>query len=139
MIVKRVKHSWMIILERDEEKPCVTGTDLFTHQCLRLLIQKEYIFVMSRRDSIPQQTYPMSPSPSSAQDLLDNGQGVIDPEVYFQMNKPPANLAEFEEKLSAFVDYHYQQGNRVVLITASIFSLSILVFVLLLLLSLSLF
>ncbi|KAI9281831.1 DNA/pantothenate metabolism flavoprotein [Sporodiniella umbellata] len=57
-------------------------------------------------------------STSSADTLLDNGQGVIDPDVYFQINKPPASLPEFESKLSAFVDYHEKLNNNVVLITS---------------------
>lgn len=73
---------------------------------------------MDKRDSIAQQTFPMPPSPSADQ-LLDNGQGVIDPDVYFEMNKPPANLPDFEDKLNAFVDYHKDKGTRMVLITAS--------------------
>ncbi|ORZ00356.1 DNA/pantothenate metabolism flavo protein [Syncephalastrum racemosum] len=72
---------------------------------------------MDKRDSIAQQTFPMPPSPSAEQ-LLDNGQGVIDPDVYFEMNKPPANLPDFEEKLNAFVDYHNDKGTRMVLITS---------------------
>ncbi|KAI8080772.1 DNA/pantothenate metabolism flavoprotein [Gilbertella persicaria] len=50
--------------------------------------------------------------------ILDNGQGVIDPDVYFQINKPPTDLPEFESKLSAFVDYHKEKGNNVVFITS---------------------
>ncbi|KAI7900016.1 DNA/pantothenate metabolism flavoprotein [Cokeromyces recurvatus] len=56
--------------------------------------------------------------PASDNSILDNGQGVIDPDVYFQINQPPANLSEFETKLSAFVDLHKEQGNKVVLITS---------------------
>lgn len=71
-----------------------------------------------RMDTIVQQTYPMAPSSTTTTDqLLDNGQGVIDPEVYFQMNKPPANLPDFEAKLTAFVDHHEQLGSRIVFIT----------------------
>ncbi|KAI9490144.1 DNA/pantothenate metabolism flavoprotein [Zychaea mexicana] len=55
---------------------------------------------------------------NSEEQLLDNGQGVIDPEVYFSMNRPPANLGEFEEKLTAFVDHHEKVGTRMVLITS---------------------
>lgn len=55
--------------------------------------------------------------------ILDNGQGVIDFDVYFQNNEPPANLPEFEAKLTAFVDFHQQQGNKVVLVTVSVSSL----------------
>ncbi|KAI8141947.1 DNA/pantothenate metabolism flavoprotein [Fennellomyces sp. T-0311] len=72
--------------------------------------------MMEGRDTIVKQTYPMPAS--SAEQLLDNGQGVIDPEVYFSMNKPPANLGEFEEKLTGFVDHHEKLGTRVVLITS---------------------
>ncbi|KAI8979555.1 DNA/pantothenate metabolism flavoprotein [Mycotypha africana] len=50
--------------------------------------------------------------------ILDNGQGVIDPDVYFEVNKAPADLPEFEEKLNAFVDYHKAKNNNVVLITS---------------------
>lgn len=53
--------------------------------------------------------------------ILDNGQGVIDFDVYFQINEPPANLPEFEDKLNAFVDYHKATDNKVVFITVSIF------------------
>ena len=80
---------------------------------------------MEEQDTIVQQTYPMPASstnnntPTTTEQLLDNGQGVIDPEVYFNMNKPPANLGEFEEKLTAFVDHHQKLGNRVVFITVS--------------------
>ncbi|KAI9485945.1 MAG: DNA/pantothenate metabolism flavoprotein [Benjaminiella poitrasii] len=56
--------------------------------------------------------------PTSDESILDNGQGVIDPDVYFQINQPPANLAEFETKLSAFVDYHKEKGHRIVFITS---------------------
>lgn len=52
--------------------------------------------------------------------ILDNGQGVIDFDVYFEMNEPPANLPEFEEKLNAFVEYHKATNNKVVFITVSI-------------------
>lgn len=52
--------------------------------------------------------------------ILDNGQGVIDPDVYFQINKPPADLPDFEAKLSAFVDYHKEKDNKVVFITVSL-------------------
>ncbi|CAO3616990.1 unnamed protein product [Cunninghamella blakesleeana] len=62
-----------------------------------------------------QQTYP---TPASDQQLLDNGQGVIDPNVFFEMNAPPNNLADCEQKLEAFVDYHQQKKNRVVFITS---------------------
>ncbi|KAF7728807.1 hypothetical protein EC973_005433 [Apophysomyces ossiformis] len=55
---------------------------------------------------------------ASSDRILDNGQGVIDPDVYFQMNKPPANLPEFEAKLNAFVTFHEQQGSRLVFITS---------------------
>ncbi|GAA5811582.1 hypothetical protein MFLAVUS_005021 [Mucor flavus] len=50
--------------------------------------------------------------------ILDNGQGVIDFDVYFEMNEPPANLPEFEEKLNAFVEYHKATDNKVVFITS---------------------
>ncbi|CAM0141265.1 unnamed protein product [Umbelopsis sp. WA50703] len=50
--------------------------------------------------------------------LLDNGQGVIDPDTYFQNNSPPSNLADFEEKASAFVKYHAERNTPVVLITS---------------------
>ncbi|KAI8374619.1 DNA/pantothenate metabolism flavoprotein [Radiomyces spectabilis] len=63
---------------------------------------------------VPTQSFPMPPSDQ----LVDDEQGVIDPEVYFQMNKPPANLPEFEAKLTAFVDYHQKLGNRLVFITS---------------------
>lgn len=53
--------------------------------------------------------------------ILDNGQGVIDFDFYFEMNEPPANLPEFEEKLNAFVEYHKATDNKVVFITVSIF------------------
>ncbi|KAG0170432.1 hypothetical protein DFQ28_002194 [Apophysomyces sp. BC1034] len=55
---------------------------------------------------------------ASSDQILDNGQGVIDPDVYFQMNNPPANLPEYEAKLNAFVTYHQQQGSRLVFITS---------------------
>lgn len=51
--------------------------------------------------------------------ILDNGQGVIDPDVYFQLNKPPASLPEFESKLTAFVEYHQRLDNKIVFITVS--------------------
>ncbi|KAI9246047.1 DNA/pantothenate metabolism flavoprotein [Phascolomyces articulosus] len=77
---------------------------------------------MEDQNTIVHQTYPMPASSTTTatttEQLLDNGQGVIDPEVYFSMNKPPANLPEFEEKLTAFVDHHQKLGNRVVLITS---------------------
>ncbi|KAI8362790.1 DNA/pantothenate metabolism flavoprotein [Blakeslea trispora] len=50
--------------------------------------------------------------------ILDNGQGVIDPDVYFQINQPPVDLPEFESKLSAFVDYHKEKQSKVVFITS---------------------
>ncbi|KAI8378229.1 DNA/pantothenate metabolism flavoprotein [Choanephora cucurbitarum] len=50
--------------------------------------------------------------------ILDNGQGVIDPDVYFQINQPPADLPEFESKLSAFIDYHKEKQSKVVFITS---------------------
>lgn len=59
----------------------------------------------------------MSTSINIGEYILDNNQGVIDPDVYFRINKPPANLPEFETKLTAFVDYHQQLNNRVVFIT----------------------
>lgn len=49
--------------------------------------------------------------------ILDNGQGVIDPDVYFEINEPPADLTLFEDKLNAFVDYHQKAGSKVVFIT----------------------
>lgn len=49
--------------------------------------------------------------------ILDNGQGVIDPDVYFEINEPPADLTIFEDKLNAFVDYHQKAGSKVVFIT----------------------
>lgn len=52
--------------------------------------------------------------------ILDNGQGVIDFDVYFQVNQAPANLPEFDAKLTAFVEYHQQNNNKVVFITVSI-------------------
>ncbi|KAK4508926.1 uncharacterized protein ATC70_013549 [Mucor velutinosus] len=54
----------------------------------------------------------------SDEPILDNGQGVIDPDVYFQINEPPADLPEFESKLNAFVDYHKELGSKVVFITS---------------------
>ncbi|KAG1049378.1 hypothetical protein G6F46_007041 [Rhizopus delemar] len=60
----------------------------------------------------------MSTSINIGEYILDNNQGVIDPDVYFRINKPPANLPEFETKLTAFVDYHQQLNNRVVFITS---------------------
>ncbi|KAG0749514.1 hypothetical protein G6F57_000983 [Rhizopus arrhizus] len=60
----------------------------------------------------------MSTSINIGEYILDNNQGVIDPDVYFRINKPPANLPEFETKLTAFVDYHQQLDNRVVFITS---------------------
>ncbi|KAG1442397.1 hypothetical protein G6F56_011077 [Rhizopus delemar] len=60
----------------------------------------------------------MSTSIKSSETILDNGQGVIDFDVYFQINKPPASLPEFESKLSAFVEYHERLDNKVVLITS---------------------
>lgn len=65
-----------------------------------------------------QQTYP---TPASDQQLLDNGQGVIDPDVFFKMNAPPKNLADCEQKLEAFVEYHQQKKSRIVLITVITF------------------
>lgn len=62
-------------------------------------------------------TVPVTTVPSEP--ILDNGQGVIDPDVYFQINKSPADLPEFEAKLSAFIDYHQQKNNKVVFITVS--------------------
>ncbi|KAI9021674.1 DNA/pantothenate metabolism flavoprotein [Phycomyces nitens] len=50
--------------------------------------------------------------------ILDNGLGVIDPDVYFEMNKPPANLPEFETKLKEFVKIHEAKGSRLVFITS---------------------
>ncbi|KAI8062741.1 DNA/pantothenate metabolism flavoprotein [Gongronella butleri] len=50
--------------------------------------------------------------------LLDNGQGVIDPDVFFEQNRPPANLPEFETKLQAFVEDQQRKGNRIVFITS---------------------
>ncbi|KAI7867717.1 DNA/pantothenate metabolism flavoprotein [Spinellus fusiger] len=50
--------------------------------------------------------------------ILDNGLGVIDPDVYFEMNKPPANLPEFEKKLKEFVMFHQTKGSRLVFITS---------------------
>jgi len=50
--------------------------------------------------------------------LLDNGQGVIDPDTYFETNSPPHNLAEFESKTTEFVNYHGERGTPVVLITS---------------------
>jgi hypothetical protein len=61
-----------------------------------------------------QQTYQM---PTADQQLLDNGQGVIDPDVFFELNTPPSNLAAFESKLTAFVDYHQEKNTRLVFIT----------------------
>jgi hypothetical protein len=61
-----------------------------------------------------QQTYQM---PTADQQLLDNGQGVIDPDVFFELNTPPSNLADFESKLTAFVDYHQKKNTRLVFIT----------------------
>ncbi|KAF1800949.1 DNA/pantothenate metabolism flavoprotein [Mucor lusitanicus] len=62
-------------------------------------------------------TVPIS-NASSNEPILDNGQGVIDPDVYFQINEPPADLPEFESKLNAFVDYHKELGSKVVFITS---------------------
>ncbi|SAM01743.1 hypothetical protein [Absidia glauca] len=62
-----------------------------------------------------QQTYQM---PTADQQLLDNGQGVIDPDVFFELNTPPSNLADFESKLTAFVDYHQEKNTRLVFITS---------------------
>ncbi|KAI8576401.1 hypothetical protein K450DRAFT_257113 [Umbelopsis ramanniana AG] len=50
--------------------------------------------------------------------LLDNGQGVIDPDTYFETNSPPSNLNEYDEKTSEFVKYHGARGTPVVLITS---------------------
>lgn len=74
-------------------------------------------------------TVPVTPVPSEP--ILDNGQGVIDPDVYFQINKSPADLPEFESKLSAFIDYHKEKNNKVVFITVSLCNISmyILVFI----------
>lgn len=58
-------------------------------------------------------------SSASNEPILDNGQGVIDPDVYFEINEPPADLPEFESKLNAFVDYHKEAGSKVVFITVS--------------------
>lgn len=49
--------------------------------------------------------------------LLDNGQGVIDPDTYFEKNSPPQNLGDFESKTTQFVNYHAARGTPVVLIT----------------------
>lgn len=65
-------------------------------------------------DTPIQQTYQM---PTADQQLLDNGQGVIDPDVFFELNTPPSNLAAFESKLTAFVDYHQEKNTRLVFIT----------------------
>lgn len=62
--------------------------------------------------------------------ILDNGQGVIDPDVYFQINEAPADLPEFEAKLTAFVEYHKEQGNKVVFITVCISVISRLISIL---------
>lgn len=70
-------------------------------------------------------TVPIS-STSSNEPILDNGQGVIDPDVYFQMNEPPADLPEFESKLNAFVDYHKELGSKVVFITVSLTNVGLL-------------
>ncbi|CDS06804.1 hypothetical protein LRAMOSA09329 [Lichtheimia ramosa] len=69
---------------------------------------------MSTQEVIPAYLMPAT----SGEQLLDNGQGIIDPDVYFNTNKPPADLDRFEERLSAFVEYHRQLGTRVVLITS---------------------
>lgn len=58
--------------------------------------------------------------PIQSKPILDNGQGVIDFDVYFQEHKAPANLPEFEAKLTAFVEYHQKNDNKVVFITVSI-------------------
>ncbi|KAI8985177.1 DNA/pantothenate metabolism flavoprotein [Pilobolus umbonatus] len=50
--------------------------------------------------------------------ILDNGQGVIDPDVYFEIHTPPSDLPEFERKLSDFIDYHQELKNKVVFITS---------------------
>lgn len=70
---------------------------------------------MSTQEVIPAYLMPAT----SGEQLLDNGQGIIDPDVYFKTNKPPADLDRFEERLSAFVEYHRQLSTRVVLITVS--------------------
>ncbi|KAI8086106.1 DNA/pantothenate metabolism flavoprotein [Halteromyces radiatus] len=54
----------------------------------------------------------------TTEQLLDNGQGVIDPDVFFKMNSPPANLKDFETKLEQFVDYHQEKKTRLVFITS---------------------
>jgi phosphopantothenate-cysteine ligase len=65
----------------------------------------------------------MSKEENNTQTLLDNGQGVIDPDVYFQINKPPSDLPDFEQRLNAFVDYHEKLKTRVVFVTVSYFVL----------------
>ncbi|CEP11347.1 hypothetical protein [Parasitella parasitica] len=55
---------------------------------------------------------------NSNEPILDNGQGVIDPDVYFQINESPADLPEFESKLNTFVDFHKSKGSNVVFITS---------------------
>ncbi|KAI8639501.1 DNA/pantothenate metabolism flavoprotein [Parasitella parasitica] len=55
---------------------------------------------------------------NSNEPILDNGQGVIDPDVYFQINDPPADLPAFESMLNAFVDFHKEKGSKVVFITS---------------------
>ncbi|KAI8889961.1 DFP-domain-containing protein, partial [Backusella circina FSU 941] len=60
----------------------------------------------------------MSEELNNTQTILDNGQGVIDPDVYFQINKAPSDLPDFEQRLNAFVDYHDKLGTRVVLVTS---------------------
>lgn len=70
-------------------------------------------------------TVPIS-NASSNEPILDNGQGVIDPDVYFQINEPPADLPEFESKLNAFVDYHKELGSKVVFITVSLITMRLL-------------
>lgn len=51
--------------------------------------------------------------------ILDNGQGVIDPDVYFEINEPPADLSQFEDRLNAFVEYHKTAKSKVAFITVS--------------------
>ncbi|OZJ05464.1 hypothetical protein BZG36_01661 [Bifiguratus adelaidae] len=54
----------------------------------------------------------------AAQHLLDNGQGVIDPDTYFEIQTPPPNLAQDEAKVRDFVKYNLAKNNRLVLVTS---------------------
>lgn len=49
--------------------------------------------------------------------ILEDGQGVIDPDTYFQRHSAPKNLAENESRIREFVNFHLETDRRVVLVT----------------------